>query len=105
LGDGLGAGGLNGDGSSGAFGALARGLGGSIPGVPIPFWSLLLLLVALPLSGMWRKSTLAMFDWPGEGVSGLDDFDGTEMVKVGGDAADVAHTRDELNAAGGRRAA
>jgi hypothetical protein len=90
LGDSGGAGGLNGSGG-GALGALGRGLGSSIPGVPIPFWSLLLLLVALPLAGMWRKSTLAMFDWPREQGGDMFGADASEMVKVGGEAADGAN--------------
>lgn len=88
----------------GAYGVLAKGLGATLPGVPIPFWSLLLLLVAVPFTMWWGRSTLGMFEWPDEGESLGPVTDLTEDVKPGGDSADEPTTRDHT-AAGGRLAA
>lgn len=52
------------DASSGVFGVLTRGLSATLPFVPIPYWSLALLLSAIPLAWLWRRTTLNMFEWP-----------------------------------------
>jgi hypothetical protein len=51
-------------------GALSA-LGWHLPGVPIPFWTLLLLFMPIPLAFWWKRSVLGMFDMPT--VSDLSD--------------------------------
>jgi hypothetical protein len=45
---------------SGVVGAL----GWRLPGVPIPFWTLLLLMAPIPLAFWWKRSVVGMFDMP-----------------------------------------
>lgn len=49
-----------------AAGTLASGLSATLPGVPIPFWSLALLAIAIPLTALWRRSLMNMFEWPAD---------------------------------------
>ena len=50
----------------GAGAVISDGLNATLPGVPVPFWSLLLLLVAMPMTWAWRTSLVAMFEWDDE---------------------------------------
>lgn len=43
--------------------AISDGLNATLPGVPIPFWSLLLLGLAVPITRLWRRSLMGMFEW------------------------------------------
>jgi hypothetical protein len=52
--------------SKGGLGGLTSALGGSLPFLPIPFWTLALMCLAIPLALLWRRSTLGMFEWPDE---------------------------------------
>jgi hypothetical protein len=54
---------------SGVAGALANGLGASLPGIPIPFWTLALLAASIPLARRWRRNVLQMFEWPEDAVA------------------------------------
>lgn len=75
----------------GSIGAItdgvASGLSWKLPGVPIPFWTLLLPLTLVPLMILWKRSASRMFDLTGDfgDSSGL-----LENVKDGADSADVA---------------
>jgi len=51
---------------AGAFGFITSGLGTTIPGLPIPFWSLLIFVLVVPMTHFWRRSLLDMFEWPEE---------------------------------------
>ena len=62
LGEGV-APGKSSDSSSSGLGGLTSALGGSLPFVPIPYWTLALLGAAIPLALWWRKGTLGMFEW------------------------------------------
>lgn len=42
-------------------GAVTTRLGMTLPGVPLPFWSLLIFILAVPLTRMWRQSMVRMF--------------------------------------------
>jgi hypothetical protein len=48
---------------SGVGGAISAGLTATIPGIPIPFWTLVLLAGAIPLARTWRRNVLDMFEW------------------------------------------
>ena len=61
---------------AGAFGFISRGLGSTIPGLPIPFWSLLIFLLVAPLTHLWRRSLVGMFEWPEERDAMANDVDG-----------------------------
>jgi hypothetical protein len=50
-------------GGSKAFSTVSNALGQSLPFVPIPFWALALLVLAVPLSLLWRRNALSMFRW------------------------------------------
>ncbi|MBC7644229.1 MAG: hypothetical protein H7123_03815 [Thermoleophilia bacterium] len=51
---------------AGAFGFITSGLGATIPGLPIPFWSLAIFLLVAPMTHLWRRSLVGMFEWPEE---------------------------------------
>jgi hypothetical protein len=55
----------------GIAGAVLGGLGSNLPLVPIPFWTLALLLACVPILVAWRRSVLGMFDWADGSVDGL----------------------------------
>ena len=48
---------------TGVGGAIATGLGATLPGIPIPFWTLAMLMVAFPLARLWRRNVIDMFEW------------------------------------------
>lgn len=54
----------------GIGGRVASGLTSTLPGVPIPFWTLALLLATFPIARAWRRSVLGMFDWADGSVDG-----------------------------------
>ncbi|MCW2928219.1 MAG: hypothetical protein JWM86_2187 [Thermoleophilia bacterium] len=56
-------------------GRVASGLTTTLPGVPIPFWTLALLLATVPIARAWRRSVLGMFDWADGSVDGSGTFD------------------------------
>lgn len=84
--------------STGIKGALVDGLGGTIPFVPIPFWTLALLLACMPLLRVWRHSVLAMFDWPDGSIDGRGTFDNSTadlaLVPV---TTDIKHSTDRAD--------
>jgi hypothetical protein len=45
---------------------VSSGLTTTLPIIPIPFWTLVLMLAAIPIARAWRRSTVGMFDWPEE---------------------------------------
>jgi hypothetical protein len=51
--------------------ALANGLSATIPGIPIPFWVLLFMIVSVPIAMVWRRSVLAMFEWSDGSIDGF----------------------------------
>lgn len=62
----------------GLGGAIMSGLTMSLPFLPIPFWTLALLLACLPIARTWRSNVLGMFDWADgtiDGSGGLDHLD------------------------------
>lgn len=59
----------------GLAGAVIGGLGATLPFVPIPFWTLALLIACLPILVAWRRSVLAMFDWSDGSIDGLGTMD------------------------------
>lgn len=61
---------LSRSGGTGALGSVGRGLGATIPGLPIPFWVLALLAACVPMVIVWRRSILAMFDWEDGSIDG-----------------------------------
>jgi hypothetical protein len=90
-------GGLDGQGSSpftaekassreGLSGHIMNGLSYSLPFVPIPFWTLALLLACLPIAKFWRGSVLQMFDWNDGTIDGsggyADEDDSLATVPV-----------------------
>jgi hypothetical protein len=54
----------------GLTGAIVGVLGVTLPFVPIPFWTLALLLACVPILRSWRRSVLGMFDWPDGSIDG-----------------------------------
>jgi len=50
--------------------AIASGLGATLPLIPIPYWTLGLLLVCFPLARLWRRNVLEMFEWTDGSVDG-----------------------------------
>jgi hypothetical protein len=66
-------------------GAVIGALGSNIPLVPIPFWTLAMLLACVPILRAWRRSVLGMFEWSDGSIDGL----GT-MPDVHGALAPVA---------------
>jgi hypothetical protein len=54
----------------GLGGAIMGGLSATLPLVPIPFWTLALLLACFPILRLWRRSVLGMFDWNDGSVDG-----------------------------------
>lgn len=71
--------------AGGFSGALAGGFGTTLPLVPIPFWTLALLLACVPVARVWRRSVLGMFEWPDGSEDGRGSF---------ADLDDVAFARD-----------
>jgi hypothetical protein len=51
------------DASGGAFGVMSRFAGKLGEKLPIPWWSLALLVAAIPLARIWRSTTLNMFEF------------------------------------------
>lgn len=45
----------------GLGGALVAGLSATFPGIPIPFWTLAVLLLCVPIARVWRNSVRSMF--------------------------------------------
>ncbi len=58
------------DQDGGVTGAVLGGLGSNLPLVPIPFWTLALLLACVPILIAWRRSVLGMFDWADGSLDG-----------------------------------
>lgn len=69
-------------GPGGVRGAIGAGLGGTLPLVPIPFWTLLLLLACIPIARTWRGSVLGMFDWDDGTIDGSGGARDTEADLV-----------------------
>jgi hypothetical protein len=60
---------------SGVGGAIAAGLSATLPGIPIPFWTLVMLAAAIPLARGWRRNVLDMFEWNDGTTNGSGDPD------------------------------
>lgn len=69
----------------GLGGKVMGGLSMTLPLVPIPFWTLALLLACFPLLRLWRADVLGMFDWSDGSVDGRGTY-----ADVVGDLAPVA---------------
>lgn len=65
-------------GREGISGAVMDGLSATLPLVPIPYWTLVLLLACLPIARMWRGSVLSMFDWADGTIDGTGGTDGLD---------------------------
>jgi hypothetical protein len=82
----------------GLGGAIMGGLSSTLPLIPIPFWTLALLLACFPILRLWRRSVLGMFDWNDGSVDGRGTYADTvgdlatvpvaQEVKVGSMTAD-----------------
>lgn len=59
----------------GLSGSIVNGLTSTLPLVPIPFWTLALLLACLPVARLWRGSVLGMFDWADGTIDGSGSYD------------------------------
>jgi hypothetical protein len=59
----------------GLGGSVMTGLGSNLPLIPIPFWTLALLLACIPVARRWRKSVLGMFDWSDGSIDGSGGLD------------------------------
>lgn len=73
LGDGGGPEGLEADTAAnreGLGGAIMGGLSSNLPLIPIPFWTLALLLACFPLLRLWRRDVLGMFEWSDGSIDG-----------------------------------
>ncbi len=74
---GLGTGGFKADAAAsreGLGGAIMGGLSSTLPLVPIPFWTLALLLACFPILRVWRRSVLGMFEWDDGSIDGRGTF-------------------------------
>jgi hypothetical protein len=96
---GLGAGSLSADQSSsreGIGGAILTGLGTTLPFVPIPFWTLALLLACFPLLRLWRRSVVGMFEWPDGSIDGrgTEYDDGLALVPLAQEVKVASTTAD-----------
>lgn len=63
----------------GLSGSVLNGLSGTLPIIPIPFWTIALLLACIPVARLWRRDVLGMFDWNDgttDGSGSLDDEQG-----------------------------
>jgi hypothetical protein len=84
--------------TSGVAGAVVSGLGSNIPFVPIPFWTLALLLACIPILHVWRRSVLGMFDWDDGSIDGRGTFDNSqadlELVPVASEVKNSSMTAD-----------
>lgn len=102
---GLGTEGLSADTASsreGVGGAIMGGLSSNLPLIPIPFWTLALLLACFPILRLWRRSVLGMFDWSDGSVDGRGTYADTngrlasvpvaQEVKVSSKTADGTAT-------------
>lgn len=69
----------------GLSGSVMSGLNATLPGVPIPFWTLAFLLACLPIASQWRRSVLGMFEWS----DGRDDVDDGEDLLLVPDAQEI----------------
>lgn len=109
-------------GDAGVTGLLVGALGTSLPLVPIPFWTLAILLAIVPILRTWRRSVLEMFEWSDGSIDGRGTMPSTSDdlvpvrvasgIKVGSTTADgdehaLAHESDPPARAreGGRLAA
>ncbi|MCW2922513.1 MAG: hypothetical protein JWL76_2387 [Thermoleophilia bacterium] len=104
----------------GLGGAIMGGLSSNLPLIPIPFWTLALLLACFPLLRLWRRDVLGMFEWSDGSINGsgtyadvVDDLSSVPLaqeIKVGsmtadGTAAAPAPVVNPLASDRGRRAA
>lgn len=71
------------------------GLNATLPGIPIPFWTLGFLLAALPIAVLWRRSVLGMFEWSDGSIDGF----GTPQTDGGPVLATVQHAQDAQGSA------
>lgn len=82
----------------GLSGHIMNGLSYSLPFVPIPFWTLALLLACVPIARYWRGSVLQMFDWNDGTIDGSGgyaaDEDRLATVPVASDLKTSTSTAD-----------
>lgn len=62
--------------------SIADGLTATLPGIPIPFWTLGFLLAALPIALLWRRSVLGMFEWSDGSIDGYGTPDATGIAAL-----------------------
>jgi hypothetical protein len=76
--------------------AVLSGLGTTIPFVPIPFWTLALLLATFPILFAWRRSVLGMFEWPDGSIDGrgTEYDDGFALVPLAQEVEVASTTAD-----------
>lgn len=54
----------------GITGSILGGLTATLPIVPIPYWTLAILLGCYPIARAWRRNVSHMFDWPDSSTAG-----------------------------------
>lgn len=73
-------------GASGVTGAVFGALGANVPFLPVPFWTLALLLACAPILRIWRRSVLGMFEWDDGSIDGFgtmpDDYGSLATIEV-----------------------
>ena len=83
---------------SGVAGSVRNILGGELPLVQIPFWTLLLLVACFPILVLWRRSVLGMFEWEDGSIDGAgtmpDPLGELALVPVASDIKDRSTVAD-----------
>lgn len=80
---------------------FTRVLSASLPGLPIPFWSLLVLFVCIPIARAWRTSVMSMFGWTGDVEPGKTPVGDLQIASHDNSFKDRGATADaEASAAG-----
>ncbi|MCW2973505.1 MAG: hypothetical protein JWN72_1778 [Thermoleophilia bacterium] len=86
----------------GVGGAVLGGLSATLPGIPVPFWTLALLGISIPVVRRWRRNVLGMFDWSDDpSFDTLQTTSDATLVKLtaGGSDRAVEHDHEDTRAA------